>query len=363
MKRILIALLALALIAGALPAAADTEPVLRWEGFELQPLYYNIRQRQTGDSSLKVYMRVINNTDHEIYLRVDNCWINGVAVNGSGILTCKAGVDTGPESEKYCLFQPLDDGDECIKNPRSLEMKVALYDKGARKDLCHETVTLDMTSLSGEVRVVPTAAPTPVPTPKPALKTLKEGSRGEAVRNLQQRLIELGYLNDKADGAYGGKTATAVRLFCEQNDLPVGNQATPEMQELLFSGKAKYFSEPWIPLEIGAHFKWELIVDSTFFFRIQVTNHSASRTIKGFELSLYQTDLWGKQIGGKNLVYFMDTRTNLAPGKTVYSDNFNLGSFYSTDTVWVGVSKIVFMDGEIREVPRDEIVYYSCLIR
>ena len=41
------------------------------------------------------------------------------------------------------------------------------------------------------------------------------GVRSDDVKSLQQRLIELGYLNDKADGAYGGKTATAVRLFCD----------------------------------------------------------------------------------------------------------------------------------------------------
>ena len=132
---------------------------------------------------------------------------------------------------------------------------------------------------------------------------------------------------------------------------------------MVFQGLANPYREPWIPLQIGANFKWELIVDSTFFFRVEVTNVSRSRAIKGFELSCYQTDLWGEQIGGKELVYFMDNRVVVNPGKTVYSSNFNLGSFYSTDTVWVGVSKIVFMDGEIRELARDEITYYSCLIR
>lgn len=364
MKRILIAMLALVLALGAaLPAAAET--VLSWEGFELEPLYYNIRQRETGDSSLKVYMRVINNTGYDIYLRIDSCWINDVPVSGTGILRCTAGEDTGPESDEYCLFQPMEGySDACIKNPQTITMKIALHDRNGSGDLHHETITLDMAGLSGEVRVVPTAAPTPAPTPAPELKLLKQGSKGDAVRRLQERLIYLGYLNDKADGAYGTKTAMAVRLFCEQNGLPVSNEATVAMQELLFSDRAEIYCEPWIPLSVGPQCKWDPVkgVD-TFFFRVQVTNNSSSRAIKGFELSCYQTNLWGDRIGGENLVYFMSNKKTVEPGQTVYSDSFNLGSYYSTDTVWVGISKIVFMDGEIREVNPDEIVYYSCLIR
>ena len=360
MKRILIVLLSLAMIlSAALPAVAEAETVLSWEGFEVQPLYYNIRQREAGDSALRIYMRVINNTGYDIYFRIDGCWINDVPVDGSGILSCYAGVDTGPDSEKYCLFQSLDGGDDCIRNPRTVKMKIALNDKNGHKDLYHETVTLDLTGLPGDLRVMPTVAPTPAP----SYRTLSKGCKGEDVRQLQVKLIELGYLNDVADGVYGSNTAAAVKALNEANGLDGGATATWETQDMVFQGLANPYREPWIPLQIGANFKWELIVDSTFFFRVEVTNVSRSRAIKGFELSCYQTDLWGEQIGGKELVYFMDNRVVVNPGKTVYSSNFNLGSFYSTDTVWVGVSKIVFMDGEIRELARDEITYYSCLIR
>lgn len=39
---------------------------------------------------------------------------------------------------------------------------------------------------------------------------LKRGDRGEGVKRLQQALIDLGYLDDTADGSYGPKTADAV---------------------------------------------------------------------------------------------------------------------------------------------------------
>ena len=42
---------------------------------------------------------------------------------------------------------------------------------------------------------------------------LARGSRGEEVRLVQQCLIEMGYLNDVADGAYGNNTANAVMAY------------------------------------------------------------------------------------------------------------------------------------------------------
>ena len=52
---------------------------------------------------------------------------------------------------------------------------------------------------------IPTAAPTSAPTPETA-RTLKKGSTGADVKKLQQALIDLGYLDDTADGTYGAKT-------------------------------------------------------------------------------------------------------------------------------------------------------------
>ena len=49
--------------------------------------------------------------------------------------------------------------------------------------------------------------------------TLRRGSTGTAVKDLQSRLIDLGYLNGKADGVYGSKTASAVKEFQKDNKL------------------------------------------------------------------------------------------------------------------------------------------------
>ena len=84
----------------------------------------------------------------------------------------------------------------------------------------------------------PTPAPTLAPTLAPAAATptplLTKGSTGTSVRNLQARLIELGYLNGEADGIYGKATENAVRDFQLRNGLKVDGKAGLQTQEKLF---------------------------------------------------------------------------------------------------------------------------------
>ena len=84
---------------------------------------------------------------------------------------------------------------------------------------------------------IPTAAPTSAPTPETA-RTLKKGSTGADVKKLQQALIDLGYLDDIADGTYGAKTQDAVTLFQAVNGLDADGLAGAKTQALLFSGTA-----------------------------------------------------------------------------------------------------------------------------
>ncbi len=68
--------------------------------------------------------------------------------------------------------------------------------------------------------------------------TLSYGSRGEAVRKLQQALKELNY-NVTADGEYGALTQMAVNAFQQCNGMVPTGTADPTTQALLYSGKAK----------------------------------------------------------------------------------------------------------------------------
>ena len=65
--------------------------------------------------------------------------------------------------------------------------------------------------------------------------TLYNGCQGEEVRELQQALIDLGYLKGTADGIYGNKTENAVRAFQKKNHLYPDGLAGKKTRELIMS--------------------------------------------------------------------------------------------------------------------------------
>lgn len=102
-------------------------------------------------------------------------------------------------------------------------------------NLIPETPTPDPVS----VTPTPAAAPTDTPEPtKAPTRTLKKNFTGEDVKQLQQALIDLGYLNDAADGTFGANTEEAVIRFQAVNGLSADGLAGVKTQELLYSGNA-----------------------------------------------------------------------------------------------------------------------------
>lgn len=82
---------------------------------------------------------------------------------------------------------------------------------------------------------------TPAPTEEPIVYApLQKGDESQEVMNLQNRLYNLGYLNDDRDGVFGSKTQTAVKLFQEQTGLAASGIADNDTQTLLFSEDAPY---------------------------------------------------------------------------------------------------------------------------
>ena len=57
-------------------------------------------------------------------------------------------------------------------------------------------------------------------------------------KDIQQRLIDLGYLEGTADGIIGPKSTDAMKLFQRLNSLPVNGNANADTLERLFSGDA-----------------------------------------------------------------------------------------------------------------------------
>lgn len=75
--------------------------------------------------------------------------------------------------------------------------------------------------------------------PAAAYDELKRGDKGDEVQALQERLIELKWLEGTADGDYGPKTETAVKDFQGKNGLKETGIADGKTQKVLFSSSAK----------------------------------------------------------------------------------------------------------------------------
>ncbi len=83
----------------------------------------------------------------------------------------------------------------------------------------------------------------PVPETVPAPEYMKEGTEHEAVADLQERLMELGFMdNDEPTDYYGAMTRMAVQTFQRQNDLPMDGIAGPATLEAIMNPEAKYYA-------------------------------------------------------------------------------------------------------------------------
>ena len=99
--------------------------------------------------------------------------------------------------------------------------------------------------------VAESAAEVPEATEEPETKTnvtpaqlqeqgiLTVGAKGEDVKKLQQRLKDLGYLNGKVDGQFGGGTKRAVIAFQRKNKLDTDGIAGEETLAKLYSEEAE----------------------------------------------------------------------------------------------------------------------------
>jgi peptidoglycan hydrolase-like protein with peptidoglycan-binding domain len=68
---------------------------------------------------------------------------------------------------------------------------------------------------------------------------LKQGDRSGAVKQLQQRLAELGYRPGEADGVFGAETASAVMAFEKHEGLGRDGVAGPQVQSRMESPQGK----------------------------------------------------------------------------------------------------------------------------
>ena len=85
---------------------------------------------------------------------------------------------------------------------------------------------LDLTGTFSQVQSTPTNTPESI--------CFQKGSKGKYVRAIQNRLIELGYLNGTADGDFGKMTEAAVEAFQKSYSLEVTGIVTSEDMYALY---------------------------------------------------------------------------------------------------------------------------------
>ena len=97
------------------------------------------------------------------------------------------------------------------------------------------TVAAMVTTPAAEAVVTP--APTKAPTATPAT-SLKLGSQGDDVRNVQRKLRELGFYTGTVDGDFGEGTEKAVKAFQKQYGLTVDGKVGAQTMAKLTTAKA-----------------------------------------------------------------------------------------------------------------------------
>ena len=103
-----------------------------------------------------------------------------------------------------------------------------------------EASALDGPSSAPSPTPSPSPEPTPTPTPDP---TLKKGDENERVQELQERLMDLGYLDvDETTQLYGPATKYAVQLFQRQHGLDQDGVAGPQTLAMIYSDDAKKYT-------------------------------------------------------------------------------------------------------------------------
>ena len=89
----------------------------------------------------------------------------------------------------------------------------------------------------------PTPEPTPTPEPDPTNTVFKYGMEAPVVAEIQERLMELGYMeNDEPTEYYGSITESAVRLFQRQHGLNVDGCVGAETWAAMNADDAQHYT-------------------------------------------------------------------------------------------------------------------------
>lgn len=142
---------------------------------------------------------------------------------------------------------------------------------------------------------------------------------------MQARLIELGYLDDVADGVFGNKTAAAVTYFQEAVGIEATGAAAHEVQALIYQPDVVRAADaviPWTSLSLYKNDKMSL-------------NRNSTRTLSIIPTPSYATipDKWTWSSLDENIATVDENGVvkGIAAGKTVVTATASDGTSISCD--------------------------------
>lgn len=105
--------------------------------------------------------------------------------------------------------------------------------------------TIAQLGLNGQV--LPGLNDINLPDAEPAPEYLRIGVRHEIIKRLQQRLMDLGFMdNDEPTDYFGEMTQQAVKHFQRQNELPMDGIVGNVTWDAIMSPEAKYYAVSWL---------------------------------------------------------------------------------------------------------------------
>lgn len=212
----------------------------------------------------KVNVRAQPDTDADILAVVrKGSDLTLISSDEDGWLKVSAGGTIGYVSAEYAALSEILSGGgtlTAIVDTKKLYLRATPSSSGDSLALLERGAALTVTSRSGDWLAVtyngqsgyisaqyvrlnsdgssqPTApAATSAPAANPANGALSVGSRGDAVKSLQQKLIDLGYLSGSADGVFGEGTKRALMAFQSAKGLTASGVADSATLNALGSG-------------------------------------------------------------------------------------------------------------------------------
>jgi len=169
----------------------------------------------------------------------------------------------------------------------------------------------------------PTAKPTPKPTATPTYSTntyLRKGDTSSKVRQMQERLISLGYLAGSATATFDSATEAAVIAFQKRNCSYYDGVAGPETLKALYSSSARSTSTVsgvvGVALRSGSEGKAVSAVQTRLkelgYYRSGVDGDYGSGTVEAVKAFQRAHSLTADGVAGEstlNLLFSDDART------------------------------------------------------